>query len=205
MDHTVPDPNRPGQPGDPERRFWVMTATATGGIGAVVTAIPFVSSFAPSERAKAAGGPVEVDISDILPGDMKTVEWRGKPVWLVRRTGEMLASLQGHDAELVDPQSKRDQQPSYARNPARAIKPEMFVAIGICTHLGCSPSRAPKDGGNPSLPADWPGGFFCPCHGSTFDGAGRVFKNKPAPTNLEVPPYRYTSDTRILVGEDTQA
>ena len=175
-----------------------MTATAAGGIGAVVTAIPFVSSFAPSERAKAAGGPVEVDISDILPGAMKTVEWRGKPVWLVRRTPEMLASLQGHDAELVDPQSTRDQQPSYARNPARAIKSEIFVAIGICTHLGCSPSRAPKDRSNPSLPEDWPGGFFCPCHGSTFDGAGRVFKNKPAPTNLEVPRYRYTSDSGSL-------
>lgn len=205
MDDTVPDPNRSAQPNDGERRVWVMTATAAGGIGAVMTAIPFVSSFAPSQRARAAGGPVEVDISDILPGGMKTVEWRGKPVWLVRRTGDMLAALQGHDAELVDPQSKRDQQPSYARNPARAIRPDMFVAIGICTHLGCSPSRAPKDGGNPSLPADWPGGFFCPCHGSTFDGAGRVFKNKPAPTNLEVPPHRYTSDTRILVGEDTQA
>ena len=202
---SFPDPNRAERPGDPQRRFWMMTATAAGGIGAVVTAIPFVSSFAPSERVKSAGGPLEVDISDILPGGIKTVEWRGKPVWLVRRTPEMLASLQGHDAELVDPRSTRDQQPSYARNPARAFKPEVFVAIGICTHLGCSPSRAPKDGGNLSHPTNWPFGFFCPCHGSTFDGAGRVFRNKPAPTNLESPPYRYISDTRILVGEDRQA
>jgi ubiquinol-cytochrome c reductase iron-sulfur subunit len=209
MDHSLtdppPHPDGAARPGDPERRFWVMTTAAAGGVAAVATAIPFLSTFAPSERAKAAGGPVEVDISDIAPGGIKTVEWRGKPVWLLRRTPEMLASLEGHDAQLVDPQSARDQQPGYAKNPARAIKPELFVAIGICTHLGCSPSRAPKASNNPSLPADWPGGFFCPCHGSTFDGAGRVFKNKPAPTNLEVPPYRYVSDSRILIGDDKVA
>ena len=148
-------------------------------------------------------GPVTVDIGDLAPGDIKTVEWRGKPVWVVRRTPEMLAALQGHEAELVDPQSARQQQPAYAQNAARAIRPEVFVAIGICTHLGCSPSDAPKGANNPSLPTDWPGGFFCPCHGSTFDGAGRVFKNKPAPTNLEIPPHRYAGDTRILIGEDT--
>jgi ubiquinol-cytochrome c reductase iron-sulfur subunit len=202
MDPTLTSPACTAQPGDPERRFWLMTTATAGGVAAVATAIPFASSFAPSERAKAAGGPVEVDIADIPPGSVKTVEWRGKPVWVMRRTPEMIASLQGHDDQLVDPQSTRDQQPAYAKNPARAIRPEVFVAVGICTHLGCSPSRAPKSAGNPSLPADWPGGFFCPCHGSTFDGAGRVFKNKPAPSNLEVPPYRYASATRIVVGED---
>ena len=202
MNDILPNPSIPRGPGDPERRLWVMTTAAAGGVAAVVTAVPFISTLAPSERAKAAGGPVEVDIAGIPPGSVKTVEWRGKPVWVVRRTPEMLASLQGHDAQLVDPQSLKDQQPAYAKNAARAIRPEVFVAIGICTHLGCSPNNAPLDSGNPSLPADWPGGFFCPCHGSTFDGAGRVFKNKPAPTNLEIPPHRYASDTRILIGED---
>lgn len=205
MDQTLPNPGCAAQPGDPERRFWLMTTAAAGGVSAVATAIPFVSTFAPSERAKAAGGPVEVDISDIPPGGVKTVEWRGKPVWVVRRTPEMLASLQGHDAALVDPLSAKDQQPAYAKNPARALKPEVFVAVGICTHLGCSPTRVPKGSANPSLPDDWPGGFFCPCHGSTFDGAGRVFTNKPAPSNLEIPPHRYASDTRIIVGEDPAA
>jgi ubiquinol-cytochrome c reductase iron-sulfur subunit len=205
MDDTLPNPSTPAKPGDPERRFWLMVTGAVGGVGVVATAVPFVSSLAPSERAKAAGGPVEVDLSDIPPGGMKTVEWRGKPVWVVRRTPEMLAALQGHDGELVDPQSQKKQQPAYATNAARAIKPEVFVAVGICTHLGCSPTGVPKGSANPSLPADWPGGFFCPCHGSTFDGAGRVFKNKPAPTNLEVPPYYYASETKILIGLDAAA
>ncbi len=212
MDHTLhnallhPQPVAcPARPEDPQRRFWLMTTVAAGGAAAVATAIPFVSSFAPSERARAAGGPVEVDIADIPPGGIKTVEWRGKPVWVMRRTPEMLAALPGHDAELVDPLSARDQQPAAAKNAARSIKPEVFVAVGICTHLGCSPTSAPKDGGSPGLPADWPGGFFCPCHGSTFDLAGRVFKNKPAPTNLEVPPHRYASDTRLLIGESAKS
>ncbi len=182
-----------------------MTTAATGGVAAVATSIPFVSSFAPSERARAAGGPVEVDISDIPPGGVKTVEWRGKPVWVVRRTPDMMAALLGHDTELVDPASTREQQPAYAKNAARAIKPEVFVAIGICTHLGCSPNAVPKNTPNPSLPADWPGGFFCPCHASTFDNAGRVYKNKPAPTNLEIPPHRYASETRIVIGDDAAA
>jgi len=202
MDTAFPSPHTLM---DSNRRHWVALTAAAGGVGTLSTAVPFVSSFAPSERAKAAGGPVEVDISDIPPGGIKTVEWRGKPVWIVRRTPEMLAALQGHDTELVDPQSTKDQQPAYARNAARAIKPEVFVAIGICTHLGCSPSRAPVGSANPSLPADWPGGSFCPCHGSTFDGAGRVFKNKPAPSNLEIPPYRFASETSILIGDDAQA
>jgi ubiquinol-cytochrome c reductase iron-sulfur subunit len=193
------------QPGDPQRRVWLLATAAAGGAAAVATAVPFVSTLAPSERARAAGGPVEIDISDIPPGGSKTVEWRGKPVWVVRRTPEMLAALQGREADLADPQSARDQQPTYARNAARAARPEVFVAIGICTHLGCSPTDVPKGTANPSVPADWPGGFFCPCHGSTFDGAGRVYKNKPAPTNLEIPPHRYASDTRLLIGEDPVA
>ena len=197
---TCPSVN--ATPHDPDKRLWLIATGVAGGAAALATAVPFVSTFAPSERAKAAGGPVEVDISDIPPGGAKTVEWRGKPVWVVRRTPEMLAALQGRDSELVDPQSAQDQQPAYTKNPARAIKPEVFVAIGICTHLGCSPNAVPAGTANPSLPADWPGGFFCPCHGSTFDGAGRVFKNKPAPTNLEIPPHRYASDTRVLIGED---
>jgi ubiquinol-cytochrome c reductase iron-sulfur subunit len=192
-------------PIDPEKRLWLIATGVAGGFATLATAVPFVASLAPSERAKAAGGPVEVDLSDIPPGGIKTVEWRGKPVWIVRRTPEMLAALQGHDDQLADPDSMKDQQPAYARNPARAVKPKVFVAVGICTHLGCSPSNAPAGAANPSLPADWPGGFFCPCHGSTFDGAGRVFKNKPAPTNLEVPPYRYASDSSILIGDDAAA
>jgi ubiquinol-cytochrome c reductase iron-sulfur subunit len=195
-------PSVQATPNDPDKRLWLIASGALGGAAALATAAPFVATFAPSERARAAGGPVEVDLSDLPSGGSKTVEWRGKPVWIVRRTAQMLAALDGHDAQLVDPQSTKDQQPAYARNAARAVRAEIFVAVGICTHLGCSPSKAPAGAANPSLPADWPGGFFCPCHGSTFDGAGRVFKNKPAPTNLEVPPYRYASDTRILIGED---
>ena len=195
---TLPQTDGP----DPQRCFWVAATGAMGGVAVVATTIPFIASFAPSERAKAAGGPVEVDISDVLPGAMKTVEWRGKPVWLVRRTPEMVAALQGHDAELADPASVRDQQPAYAKNPSRSLKPEVFVAVGICTHLGCSPTAVAAGTADPGLPADWPGGFFCPCHGSTFDGAGRVFKNKPAPSNLEIPPYRYASDTRVVIGDD---
>ena len=201
MNTSVLHPQNPS-PGDPERRVWLLATAAAGGVAAVATAVPFVSTLAPSERARAAGGAVEVDVSDLAPGDMKTVEWRGQPVWVLRRTPEMLAALHGHDADLVDPLSTRPQQPEYASNRERAIEPEIFVAIGICTHLGCSPSEAPKNGNNPSLPPDWPGGFFCPCHGSTFDGAGRVYKNKPAPTNLEIPPHRYIAGTRILIGED---
>ena len=205
MDQTLPLSISHAQPTDPDRRLWMLATGAAGGVAAVATAIPFVSSFAPSERAKAAGGPVEVDISDVPLGGSKTVEWRGKPVWIIRRTPEMLAALLGHDAQLVDPQSSVEQQPAYAKNVARAARPEVFVAIGICTHLGCSPGAVPSGTANPGLPADWPGGFFCPCHGSTFDGAGRVYKNKPAPTNLEVPPYRFASETRILIGDDAAA
>lgn len=190
-------------PQDPQRRRWVVATSAMGGVAVVATAIPFVETFEPSERARAAGGPVQVDISGILPGAMKIVEWRGKPVWLVRRTPAMIAALKGHDAELADPNSTRDQQPAYARNATRSIKPEFFVAVGICTHLGCSPHAVPAGTSDPSLPSDWPGGFFCPCHGSTFDGAGRVFKDKPAPSNLEVPPYRFASASEVVIGDST--
>ena len=202
-DHTLPLVEAAGV--DTQRRTWLIATGTAGGAAAIATAVPFVASFAPSERAKALGAAVEVDISDLAPGAMKTVEWRGKPVWVVRRTAEMLAALQGQDARLADPQSAKDQQPEYARNAARSTRPGLFIAVGICTHLGCSPSSVPAGTANPSVGADWQGGFFCPCHGSTFDGAGRVFKNKPAPTNLEVPPHRYLSDTRIVIGEDGAA
>ncbi|MGE4049921.1 MAG: ubiquinol-cytochrome c reductase iron-sulfur subunit [Piscinibacter sp.] len=190
---------------DPERRFWLIATGAAGGVAALGTAVPFVSSFAPSERAKAMGAAVEVDIGDIAPGGMKTVEWRGKPVWIQRRTPEMIAALKGQEVALADPDSERDGLPEALRNPGRSMKPEVFVAVGICTHLGCSPSAVAEGSGNPSVGADWHGGFFCPCHGSTFDLAGRVFKNKPAPTNLEIPPHRYLSDSRLLIGESDAA
>jgi ubiquinol-cytochrome c reductase iron-sulfur subunit len=205
VEHALPPPAGACGADDAERRRWLMISGVAGGVAAIGTAVPFVSSLAPSERAKAAGGPVEVDIANLAPGEMKTVEWRGKPVWVVHRTPQMLAALQGHDAALVDPRSVREQQPAYAANTERAIRPEILVVIGICTHLGCSPTAVPQGSANPSVPADWPGGFFCPCHGSTFDGAGRVFKNVPAPTNLEVPPYRYASATRLVIGEDDAA
>ncbi|MBN8494319.1 MAG: ubiquinol-cytochrome c reductase iron-sulfur subunit [Burkholderiales bacterium] len=190
---------------DPQRRTWLIATTAAGGVAAAATAVPFVSSFAPSERARAMGAAVEVDVGDIPPGGMKTVEWRGKPVWIVRRSPEMLAAVQKPSPDLADPNSMRDQQPEYARNVTRSVRPEVFVAVGICTHLGCSPTAVPAGSANPSLPSDWQGGYFCPCHGSTFDGAGRVFKNKPAPTNLEIPPHQFLSDTRLLIGEDSRS
>lgn len=193
-----------GAPGDPRRRLVLLTA-GTAGVGLAATAVPFLSSFQPSERARALGASVEVDIADIAPGAIKVVPWRGKPVWILRRTPAMLAALSTLDGQLSDPQSHQQQQPEYARNAQRAIRPELFVGVGICTHLGCSPTQVPAGSGNQSVAADWPGGFFCPCHGSTFDLAGRVYKNKPAPLNLEVPPHRYLSDTRLLIGDDGAA
>jgi ubiquinol-cytochrome c reductase iron-sulfur subunit len=195
-------------PMDPAKRTWLIASSCVGAVGAAFTAVPFVSSFQPSERAKAAGAPVEVDISALQPGEKMTVEWRGKPVWIVKRTPEQVAALPKHDGELADPQSKRNPDeltPAYARNEGRSIKPDLLVVVGICSHLGCSPTERFKAGAQPSLPDDWPGGFLCPCHGSTFDMAGRVFKNKPAPDNLEVPPHTYLSDTRLLIGEDKKA
>ena len=195
-------------PIDSGKRTWLIASGCAGAVGGVAAAVPFVSTFQPSEKAKAAGAAVEVDISSLKPGEKITVEWRGKPVWIVKRTPEQLAELPKLDGQLADPASKRNPAeltPEYARNEWRSIKPEVLVAVGICSHLGCSPSDKFVAGPQPSLPDDWKGGFLCPCHGSTFDMAGRVFKNKPAPDNLEVPPHMYLSDTKLLVGEDKKA
>jgi ubiquinol-cytochrome c reductase iron-sulfur subunit len=192
---------------DSSRRTWLITSCAMGGVGAAAVAVPFVSSFQPSERAKAAGAAVEVDISSLQPGEKRVVEWRGKPVWIMRRTPDQLAGLEKQEDQLADPNSDRKglPTPEYAKNRHRSIKPEVLVAVGICTHLGCSPGDKLTPGPQPSLPDDWQGGFLCACHGSTFDVAGRVFKNKPAPDNLEVPPHYYLSDTTLLVGEEKSA
>ncbi|MCC9598788.1 ubiquinol-cytochrome c reductase iron-sulfur subunit [Rubrivivax sp. JA1055] len=192
---------------DQGRRTWIAITCGAGAVGGAAVAVPFVSTFAPSERARAAGAPVEVDISKLAPGDRVTVEWRGKPVWILRRTPEQIEQLKSLDGQLADPNSERTAYPipEYAKNTGRSIKPEFLVVIGICTHLGCSPGGVAKGSGNASVPADWPGGFLCPCHGSTFDLAGRVYKNKPAPDNLEVPPHMYLSDTVLLIGEDKKA
>lgn len=184
------------------RRRLIMATSAVGGIGMVGALVPFVSSLLPSERAKAAGAAVEADISKLAPGELMIVEWRGKPVWIFNRTKEMLDTLPGLADQLADPKSEKPQQPQYAQNETRSIKPELLVMIGICTHLGCSPSSKFKKGADEGMASDWPGGFLCPCHGSTFDFAGRVYKAKPAPTNLEIPPHMYLSDARILIGED---
>jgi ubiquinol-cytochrome c reductase iron-sulfur subunit len=192
---------------DPGRRTWIAITCGAGAVGGVAVAVPFVSTFTPSERARAAGAPVQVDISALKPGEKLTVEWRGKPVWILRRTPEQLETLKKTEAQVADPKSLRTQYPTpdYAKNTHRSIKTEVFVGVGICSHLGCSPSDKLQAGPQPSLPDDWAGGFLCPCHGSTFDVAGRVFKNKPAPDNLEVPPHMYLSDTVLLIGEDKKA
>jgi len=192
---------------DGGKRTWIIASSCMGAVGAGFVAVPFVSSFEPSARARAAGAPVEADISTLKPGEKLTVEWRGKPVWIVRRTPAQLAELPKLDKELADPLSKRNLEltPPYARNNDRSIKPEYLVVVGICTHLGCSPSDKFTPGPQPSLPNDWAGGFLCPCHGSTFDMAGRVFKDKPAPDNLRIPPHVYLSDSRILIGEEKRA
>lgn len=183
------------------RRFLIGATSVLGGIGVVASAVPFVMSFFPSERAKAAGAPIEVDIGKIEAGQKLDVEWRGKVVWLINRTPEMIASLAKVESQLADPNSQADQQPPYAKNPTRSIKPALLVAVGICTHLGCSPTYR-RDVAPADLGADWLGGFFCPCHQSKFDLAGRVYKGMPAPTNLVVPPHRYLTDTRLVIGED---
>ncbi|MBL8360163.1 MAG: ubiquinol-cytochrome c reductase iron-sulfur subunit [Rubrivivax sp.] len=192
---------------DSSKRTWIAITCGAGAIGTVATAVPFVASFSPSERAKAAGAPVQVDISAIQPGEKLTVEWRGKPVWILRRTPEQIESLKKTSAQVADPNSDRKQYPTpaYAKNEWRSIKPEYFVGVGICSHLGCSPSDKFQPGAQPSLPDDWAGGFLCPCHGSTFDMAGRVYKNKPAPDNLEVPPHKFLSDTVLLIGDDSKS
>mgnify|MGYP001460000886 CR=1 FL=1 len=194
-------------PVDPARRSWVMITCGAGAVGGIAAAVPFVASLTPSDRARAAGAPVEVDIGALRPGEKLVVEWRGKPVWVLRRTPEQLKSLEKTEAQVADPKSDRTQYPTptYAKNQARSIKPDVFVAVGICSHLGCSPSDKLQPGPQPSLPDDWQGGFLCPCHGSTFDLAGRVYKNKPAPDNLEVPPHMYLSDSKLLIGDDKAA
>lgn len=188
-----------------KRRFLVTMTSAVGGVAAIGVAAPFMMSMLPSARAKAAGAPIEVDLSKVEPGMQLAVEWRGKPVWVVNRTKEMLDSLSKHDDKLTDSASENaSQQPDYCKNPTRSIKPQYLIVVGICTHLGCSPSYrsevAPAD-----LGPDWAGGWFCPCHGSRFDLAARVFNGSPAPTNLVIPPHKYLSDTRVLIGDDQGA
>jgi ubiquinol-cytochrome c reductase iron-sulfur subunit len=186
-----------------KRKFLIAATSAVGGVAAAGVAVPLVMSMMPSARAKAAGAPVEVDISKIEPGMLLTVEWRGKPVWIVNRTKEMLDGLSKIEGSLTDPKSEMPQQPDYCKNATRSIKPELLVAVGICTHLGCSPTFR-KDVGAADLGGDWPGGFFCPCHGSKFDLAARVFKGVPAPTNLVIPPHQYLSDAKLLIGVDAK-
>ncbi|MGB0721268.1 MAG: ubiquinol-cytochrome c reductase iron-sulfur subunit [Gammaproteobacteria bacterium] len=186
------------------RRMLTATTAVVGAVGALYAAVPFVASMQPSARARAAGAPVEAEIGGLEPGQKMTVEWRGKPVWIVRRTEKNLADLPSLDGEVSDPASDvLDQQPTYAKNPARAIKDEYLVVIGLCTHLGCSPTYMPVEA--PPGTDNWKGGFFCPCHGSKFDLAGRVYQGVPAPTNLVVPPHSYLTDTRIVVGVDQEA
>ena len=189
-----------------KRQFLVAATTVAGGIAGAAAAVPFVASMLPSERAKAAGAPVEADIGNLAPGEMTRVEWRGKPVWIVRRTPEMLESVKSSDSKVADPRSERNKEltPEYARNEVRSIKPEYLVVVGICSHLGCSPVDKFKAQPEP-FESDWKGGFYCPCHGSLFDLAGRVYKNKPAPDNLAVPPHTFLSDSKILIGVDPKA
>ena len=186
---------------DKSKRGLLVATSVVGGMAAVGAAVPFAASMLPSERAKALGAPVEVDISKLAPGEMLRVEWRGKPVWVLYRTKEMLESIDKADPLVTDPDLEVDQQPEYAKNETRSIKPELLVLVGVCTHLGCSPQFKPKDM-SPDMGPDWLGGFYCPCHGSKFDFAGRVYKGAPAPINLEVPRYTYLADTKILIGED---
>ena len=189
---------------DAERRTLLQATATAGAVAAAAAAVPFATSFAPSERARAQGAAVEVDVSTLAPGEMVTVEWRGKPVWILRRTPEMLATLDQNEGRLADPVSGEPQQPEYATNRHRSIKPEYLIVIGICTHLGCSPSEKFATGTTEGMTSDWPGGFLCPCHGSIFDLAGRVYLSQPAPTNLEIPPHKWLSDGLVLIGEDDQ-
>lgn len=186
-----------------KRRLLLIATTGAAGIATLGVAAPFVASWFPSARALAAGAPVEYDLSHIEPGQQITVEWRGKPVWILKRTQEMLDQLPKHDALLSDPESNEDQQPIYIKGPTRSIKPEIFVAVGVCTHLGCSPQLKSAEA-KAEMGGDWAGGFYCPCHGSKFDLAGRVFRGAPAPVNLKVPPYEFVSDTTLVIGEDKE-
>jgi ubiquinol-cytochrome c reductase iron-sulfur subunit len=184
-----------------KRWFLTKAATMVGAAGAVFAATPFISSMQPSERAQAAGAPVEIDIAKLEPGQMIRVMWRGKPVWIVQRTPEVLNSLPKLESKLRDPKSEESEQPELAKNEYRSYKPDILVALGVCTHLGCSPTYRPE-AAPADLGPDWLGGFFCPCHGSSFDLAGRVYKGVPAPRNLDIPPHHYLSDTRLLIGEN---
>jgi ubiquinol-cytochrome c reductase iron-sulfur subunit len=186
-----------------KRRFLTAAASVVGGAGAVTAAVPFVSSMLPSARAQAAGAPVEVNISKLEMGQLLTVEWRGKPVWIFRRTAEVVNTLDSLDGSLRDPDSEVEQQPTYCQNAHRSIRDEIMVLVGICTHLGCSPTYRPELA-PADLGADWKGGFFCPCHGSRYDLAGRVYQNMPAPKNLVVPPYFFQGDNMIVVGQDAE-
>jgi ubiquinol-cytochrome c reductase iron-sulfur subunit len=186
---------------DKTRRNLVVATSLVGGAAGLGAAVPFVASMWPSERAKAAGAPVEVDISRLAPGELGVFEWRGKPVWVMKRTKEMLDAIKQADSKVSDPQSQVKQQPDYAKNEFRSAKPDLMVLVGVCTHLGCSPKEKPADA-KAEMGPDWPGGFYCPCHGSKFDCAGRVYMGSPAPTNLEVPPYEFLSDSTLVIGED---
>jgi ubiquinol-cytochrome c reductase iron-sulfur subunit len=188
---------------DKKRRNLVVATSVVGGVAGVAAALPFAASMLPSDRAKAAGAPVEVDLSKLAPGEMAVIEWRGKPVWVIKRTKEMLDSLKAVTGKLTDPASKSSEQPKYAENEYRSQKPELMVMEGVCTHLGCSPQLKGADA-KAEMGGDWAGGFYCPCHGSKFDLAGRVFRGAPAPTNLKVPPYTIVSDTTLLIGEDQE-
>lgn len=181
------------------RHFLLMATTAVGAVGAVATAVPFLASWRPSARAQAMGGPVEADLSKMLPGELQKVEWRGQAIYIVRRTKDMTDKLAGNDGHLRDPKSEESDQPAFAKNEARALNPEWLVLVGVCTHLGCAP-LAKFTAGDAEVAADWPGGFYCPCHGSKFDLSGRVFKDVPAPLNLAVPPYHFPSNNTLVIG-----
>jgi ubiquinol-cytochrome c reductase iron-sulfur subunit len=195
-DNEKPDPKV-----NSARRNLVVATSAVGAAAGLGAAVPFVVSMWPSERARAAGAPVQVDLSRVAPGELAVIEWRGKPVWVLRRTPEMLASLKAAEPRLSDPASKASEQPKYAQNEYRSAKPDIMVMEGVCTHLGCSPQLKAAEA-RAEMGADWPGGFYCPCHGSKFDYAGRVFRGAPAPTNLRVPPYTFTTETAMVIGED---
>ena len=188
---------------DKSKRVFLIGTGVVGGVAAVATAAPFAGSMFPSERAKAAGAPVEIDISKIAPGDMQIFEWRGKPVWVINRTKEMLEDIAKNDAKVSDPKSEVPQQPAYAKNEYRSIKPEIAVIVGVCTHLGCSPQFKSADD-KAEMGMEWNGGFFCPCHGSKFDFAGRVLAGSPAPINLEIPKYKFVGDAKIIIGDDSK-
>jgi len=187
------------------RRLLLVATSAAGGAVAAGVAVPFLASWFPSARALAAGAPVEFDISKMEAGQQVTVEWRGKPVWVLKRTPEMLDLLTKHDGVLTDPESKDSEQPDYIKGPTRSIKPELLIAEGVCTHLGCSPTLKKEIGAASDMGADWPGGYYCPCHNSRFDLSARVFKGSPAPKNLKIPPHRYATDAVVVIGEDKKA